>query len=157
MEMPRLIDQFDRVWDGDPWHGHPLKKIIDGVTAEKAAARPIPNGHSIWEIVLHVAAWEGAVARRLDTGVVDLPEEGDWPEIAQTDPQSWKDTLRHLEEVHESLRRSLGRLSDARLEERLGGERNLETGGGVSVATTVHGIIAHSAYHAGQIAMLKNA
>ena len=157
MEMPRLMDQFDRVWNGDPWHGFPLKRILDGVTAEQAAGRPIPKAHSIWEIVLHVAAWEGAVVKRLDTGIVEQPEEGDWPGVESTGAKAWEEALSRLEAAHGRLRESLARLADSRLDERLGGERDLASGGGVSVATTVHGIIAHSAYHAGQIALLRKA
>ena len=33
------------------------------MSSHAAAARPIPNAHSIWEIVLHAAAWAGEVAR----------------------------------------------------------------------------------------------
>jgi uncharacterized damage-inducible protein DinB len=48
-------------------------------------------------------------------------------------------------------------LSNDRLEEILGSERDRPTGGGVSVYTTLHGIIQHNAYHTGQIALLKKA
>jgi len=32
-EIIRIIDQFEREHDGDPWHGSPLSAILDGVTA----------------------------------------------------------------------------------------------------------------------------
>ena len=64
-EADRLIDQFKRAHDGDPWHGSPVKAILKGVTAEQAATPP-PNGaHSIWELVLHMTAWTNEVRRRL--------------------------------------------------------------------------------------------
>ena len=63
-EADRLIDQFKRAHDGDPWHGSPVMEILEGVTAAQAAQRP-PNGaHSIWELVLHMTGWRNEVARR---------------------------------------------------------------------------------------------
>jgi hypothetical protein len=42
-----------------------LFEILEGVTAARAAARPIGSAHTIWELVLHIAAWDGAVLRRM--------------------------------------------------------------------------------------------
>jgi len=42
-EAARLVDQFTRAHDGDPWHGSPVKAILDGVTADQAATTP-PSG-----------------------------------------------------------------------------------------------------------------
>jgi len=43
------------------------------VTAEQAAAKPLANAHSIWELTLHVAAWEGVFIRRLSRLKADEP------------------------------------------------------------------------------------
>jgi hypothetical protein len=47
--------------------------------------------------------------------------------------------------------------TDDTLEMTLGAPRVRETGAGVSVYILLHGIIQHSVYHAGQIALLKKA
>ena len=142
---------------GDAWYGPSLKDALAGVSIEQAAARPLPDAHSIWEIVLHVAAWEGAVRTRLETGLVDLPSEGDWPTVTNTTEQGWRDTLTRLERGNRELSETVAKLSEDRLEQTLGGERDRPTGGGVSVYTTLHGIVQHTAYHTGQIALFKKA
>ena len=48
-EVRRILNQYDRVMNGDAWHGDPIWQILDGISAEKAALRPIANAHSIWE------------------------------------------------------------------------------------------------------------
>jgi uncharacterized damage-inducible protein DinB len=63
-EVRRILDQYDRVMNGDAWHGDPIWQILDGISAEKAASRPIANAHSIREIVGHMAFWEDVAARR---------------------------------------------------------------------------------------------
>jgi len=156
-EIERLADQHARAFDGDPWYGFPLMRVLSGVTADAASARPIPAAHTIWEIVLHIAAWEGAVIKRLKGGEVSLPDEGDWLPVERADEASWREAIRRLQAVHGSLARLMRELPQSRLDERLGEKRDPETGGGVSIATTLHGIVQHSVYHAGQIALLRKA
>lgn len=156
-ETERIVDQHKRAFDRDPWYGFPLMKVLSGVTAEMAAARLIPRVHTIWEIVLHIAAWEGAVLERLRSGSVELPEEGDWPESAGTDEDAWQRTLNHLKHTHTRLCETMSRLHPSRLDEMLGTERDLTTGGGHSIGGTLHGVIQHNVYHSGQIAILRKA
>lgn len=156
-ETERIVDQHERGFDGDPWYGLPLTKILSGLTAEAARARPIPNAHTIWEIVLHIAAWEGAVLKRLKTGSVSQPDEGDWPEVTESDEKTWQQTLTRLRQTHDKLSELLRQLQPKRLDDMLGAERDPATGGGHTVGGTVHGVIQHNVYHAGQIAILRKA
>ena len=78
-EIDRILDELGREYDGDPWHGSPLLRILEGVTAADASARPIPGGHSIWELVLHMTGWKNEVRRRLSGAPAADPEGGDWP------------------------------------------------------------------------------
>jgi hypothetical protein len=50
-EIAGLIDDLERGYDGDPWHGPPLRKVLGRVTHEVASARQAPDGHTISEIV----------------------------------------------------------------------------------------------------------
>ncbi|MFN7947295.1 MAG: DinB family protein [Blastocatellia bacterium] len=156
-EIRRIADQLQRAFDGDPWYGSPLMKILDGVTAEQAAAQPIRDAHSIWQIALHIAAWQGAVLDRLAGNAARLPAEGDWPEISDRSEAGWQSTLALLAERHNALMKAIADLSDDRLKQTVGEERDPATGSGVSVYYTLHGIIQHNIYHAGQIAVLKKA
>ena len=56
---------------------------LDGVTADQAARAPCRNGHTIWELVLHVTAWKNETRKRLSGAPASLPEEGDWPEVGR--------------------------------------------------------------------------
>ena len=55
-ETARLADQIRRAFDGEAWHGDSLMEILAGANAKTAAAKPVPNAHSIWELWLHIAA-----------------------------------------------------------------------------------------------------
>ena len=53
-EVERIADQLKRSMEGKAWHGPALLEVLEGVTAQQAAA-PVSTAHTIWEIVLHVA------------------------------------------------------------------------------------------------------
>ena len=81
-EILRILDQLDRAFEGDAWHGSSVRKLLEEVPAKLAAAKPVPGGHSIWEIVRHMATWQNVVRRRLGGETIgDLPPELDWPSV----------------------------------------------------------------------------
>jgi hypothetical protein len=47
-QIDLIVDQLERAFDGEAWHGPALMEILDGIDARTAAARPIPSAHSIW-------------------------------------------------------------------------------------------------------------
>ncbi|MFY9751198.1 MAG: hypothetical protein WAJ92_01050, partial [Candidatus Acidiferrales bacterium] len=64
-EIQRIVDQMDRAFSGDAWHGPALAQLLEGVTAEDASKHAVRGVHSIWEIVNHIASWNGIVMHRL--------------------------------------------------------------------------------------------
>ncbi len=156
-EIARILDQFCRAYNGDAWYGEPIRAILAGISAENAAKKILANAHSIWEILLHIIAWEGEVLRRLRTGIMQLPEEGDWQEVQNHSEEAWKATFERFERVHADLEQQIATINDEQLPTILGAKRERETGAGVSYYVLLHGIVQHGIYHAGQIALLKKA
>jgi uncharacterized damage-inducible protein DinB len=149
-EAARILDQFRRAWDGDAWHGTPLKGILADVDAKTAHARPVPGGHTIAEIVLHLAYWKDAGRRRL-AGETVLPSEAEqWPVAVGAPEEVWRQARDLLEKWHRELDGALSRLDDADLQRPVGGKN-------YNAYVLVHGLIQHDLYHAGQIALLKRA
>lgn len=149
-EVERIADQLHRAFAGEAWHGPAVVEILEGITAQQAAARTLHGAHSIWEITLHIAAWERAVLRRLQGDRAELPTEEDWPAATEADEQAWERAKEALRHNHDELRSAISLLDESRLAQPI-----IE--GMSSVYVTLHGIIQHSLYHAGQIALLKKA
>ena len=150
-EVRRILDQYDRVMNGDAWHGDPIWQILDGISAEKAALRPIANAHSIWEIVGHMAFWEDVAARRLGRLRAGLEAEGNFPPVPpEATEANWQKTLDAFRASNQALREALQKLDPARLDER-------SAAGKRSFYDEAHGLIEHNVYHAGQIALLAKA
>ena len=150
-EVARIGRQLQNSYHGPAWHGPPLRELVDGIDVRTATARPLARAHSIWEIVLHTAAWKRAVVRRLNGEVVDLDGEEDWPpQPEQPTKAQWDAALADLDAAHDALAQRVAQLSAADLNRPLPGR-------GVSAYATIHGVIQHDLYHAGQVAILKKA
>jgi uncharacterized damage-inducible protein DinB len=156
-EIDRIVEQLQRAFNGDAWYGPSLRSTLEGVDARQAAARPASNAHSICEIVLHVTAWTREVTRRLRVGIAQEPADGDWPAVTVPADDDWSAILARLDAANEELMQVVAALEEGQLEDRIGDVRDRALGSGVSRYVTVHGLVQHHAYHAGQISLLKKA
>lgn len=161
-EIDRIVDQLRRGHAGfeygarGAWHGPSVQEGLDGVTASAAAAHSIPGAHSMWELVLHLAAWRGEVVRRLEGGEPGMPPEGDWPPVGDTSDAAWTEARRRLDESHRQLAAAVARFSEERLDDPVGRKPPDPALGTVgSYYVMLHGIAQHDAYHMGQVAILR--
>ena len=152
-----LIQQLTATGDGDPWYGAPWSKLLKGLTPDQAATHPIPNGHSIWEVVLHMTAWTNEVRRRLEGARAAEPSEGDWPAVAIVSTPSWDAAQAQLAAAHAQLIGAVEALPATRWAEPVGRIRQPALGTGVTVGGMLVGLAQHDAYHTGQLALLRHA
>jgi uncharacterized damage-inducible protein DinB len=150
-EAGRIWDLLQRSYEGDSWHGPALRELLESVSAAQAASRPVAKAHSIWEIALHIGAYEDVVRRRIGGEPVgELSEPEAWPKVGETTPAAWRETLARFDEGHRRLREALASFPDARLLETVPGRD-------YPFYIMLYGIIQHDLYHAGQIALLMRA
>ena len=152
-ETLRIADQLHRAFHGDAWHGDSLLEILDGIGAAQAAARPLKRAHSIWELVLHITAWDGAVRRRLDGIAVDLPDDQNFPSVKDTSEAAWGRAVENARRVHNDLIEAVKAFPEERLSDKVPGKKNEPDW--YDYYYMLHGVAQHELYHAGQIALLK--
>ena len=155
-EADRLVDQFKRAHDGDPWHGSPVKADSRGRDGE-AGGDQAPQRRA-----LHLGARappHRAGATKSRTARPASPRGRRPPATGRRSasrrrrggrrrsPRSTPRT-QHMVKVAREL-------SDDRLLEPTNDPRNRPLGTGVSYYELLHGAVQHDAYHAGQIAILK--
>jgi uncharacterized damage-inducible protein DinB len=152
-QTARLADQLRRAFYGEAWVGDALMEILSGVNAEIAAAHPFQNVHSIWELVLHIGAWDGAVRRRTAGQAVTLTDKQNFPPIEDKSETAWRSALESLKKTHDDLVKAVAEFPDGRLQEQVPGKREPY----YNYYYMFSGIVQHELYHAGQIAILKKA
>jgi len=150
-EIELLLRILDEAYERQSWHGPNLRGSLRGVTADKAAWRPAPDAHNIWELALHAAYWKYAVRRRLRGDKrASFPLRGsNWfPRPETVTESAWRDDLQLLKDEHLKLREAIAGLAPELLDQPA-------PGGKIKYARLIYGIAAHDIYHAGQIQLLK--
>jgi hypothetical protein len=136
---------------GGAWHGGPTPSgALRGVSALQARWIPAPNRHSIWSLALHLAYWKYAVRRHLDPGgAARFPRSpANWPAVpGAPDEDAWKADRVLLALEHRKLVAAVRRFDPAKLNRRP--VRKWTYG------EMIIGILAHDAYHTGQIQLVK--
>jgi uncharacterized damage-inducible protein DinB len=150
-ETVRLADQLRRAFEGSAWHGDSVLELLADVNAKTAAAHPIKNAHSIWELLLHIAAWDDAVCRRIGGTSVTLSDDQNFPRVQDTSDAAWRQAIESVKRTHNELIKAVAAFPDTRLQEQVPGKAQNY----YNFYYMFSGIVQHELYHAGQIALLK--
>ncbi len=149
-ETQNIVEQLRRALEADPWHGPSILQVLEGVTAEQAAAHPIADAHSIWELLLHITAWVRAIDARIQNKAIELEGDANFPPVRQVSEAGWKAAIDDLRRAHADLYATVERLSDADLTAPVPNRP-------YDRAFMLHGLPQHHAYHGGQMQLLKMA
>lgn len=155
-ESPRIADELRRAFKGEAWHGSSLLDLLDDVSPDQARTRLLRSVHSIWELILHIDFWLQAAleaTRGVPMPRLDGPQgtaSGDWPGLHDDSAVAWFDAQDRLFQDAEKLAQAIEGFGDVRLQEAVPGRA-------YDFYHLFHGIVQHSLYHGGQIAILKKA
>lgn len=148
-EAAFIADQLRRAFYGVAWHGPALLELLDDVDAATAAAKPLPDVHSIWELVLHVEVWDGAAFPRLNGEKFQPTGPANFPPVPKRPTQAaWRQAIARAKRTHDALVKTIAALPDLRLRDRVPGKK-------YDFRHMLHGVVQHELYHAGQVAILK--
>jgi hypothetical protein len=148
-ETHRINIQLKAAHQGGSWHGPSLRELLEGVTAAQAGQHPLPDTHSIWELVNHIRAWEAIVARRAQGEVIsEVADEMNFPPVLDASESAWQAALQQLDETNRQLRDAIQQLDADRMNAAAPGKTH-------PLYFELHGALQHTLYHAGQIALLK--
>lgn len=149
--LEQIADQLQRAFDGAAWHGDAVLQILQKVTPEQAANRPLPQAHTIWELVLHIAAWEEVLLKSLrGEPYIMLHGDDDWPPVRDASAAAWIVAVELLKTTTMQLIEAMRSFQESRLHETIPGQN-------FTFYVALHGVVQHNLYHAGQIAILKKA
>jgi uncharacterized damage-inducible protein DinB len=146
--IQRLQQQLERSYRSNAWHGPALLEALDGLDATKAAAKPLPEAHSIWESVLHCTIWMRFAEKAVIGSVVPPTPEEDWQPISDASEAAWQQALTLLDAEHKRLIDVLSLANDALLTQSVPNKN-------YDYYTLLQGVADHTIYHAGQIMILR--
>lgn len=131
-------------FDGQPWYGSAVRKIVSGVAAERAFTRPAPEVRSVAELLAHLIAWIDIVEERLRGVDASVTPERDFPSV---DGVAWDALCARLDEAHARLLATVATKTDADWSLTVRGKSH-------TYAAELQGLLHHNTYHAAQIAIV---
>src|SRR5262249_33416997 len=150
-ESARLAEQLQKALQGEAWYGPSWREALEGGGVAEALRRPVAQGHSIGEVVLHVITWQGGAAKRLNGATPAQPaQEQDWPKAAFASEKEWKEATDRLFETGAALAEAIASFPEARWDE----PRPNNAGTWYQLGC---GMLQHDLYHLGQVSLLKKA
>ena len=142
--IQNLVKQLQDVQDGDLWLDENFIKKIDTLTPEQALTRPIPDIHSVAEIVSHLSEWRRDCIRKLQgqKSTLTIESNENWRSNNELKQIGWK----KLKDDFYASQYHLIRLIEIRDDAFLAQECGTYT-----FQALLEGMIHHDLYHLGQI------
>lgn len=148
-ETARLQQMLEQTYSGIGFHGDSIAQIFNSIDVPCAIWIPDGGVHSIWNIVLHMNAWQKAIRERLTSPtLVTLNDEQNYPPLPAATAENWSRSLDAFRDSLTALIQGIGEFPEKKLSSPVPGR-------GYDFATLLHGAIHHNLYHAGQISLLS--
>jgi len=149
-EIQYIAKQLQTLYDGEPWFGRAMKKILAEIDPAMALQKPNEQ-HSILELLYHIINWREFTISRLQAGndkPVQYFDEHDWKQLDHSDASLWNKGLQLLEDSQQLLLTLLANLPEDILSNQVADRE-------YNYRFLLNGIIQHDIYHLGQIAYVK--
>ena len=143
-QTQRIADSYRAATVKAAWYGPSLAELLAQISPELAATAPVPGSHSISELLQHLLLWNERIRNTSDGN--SLPHwqpEKDWAEP----PIPWNELVSRWSQSRELLEEKIRNFPIEDLAKQVPG-RNYP------YETMLHGIVEHTIYHSGQIAMV---
>jgi uncharacterized damage-inducible protein DinB len=143
-QTQRIADSYRAATVKAAWYGPSLAELLAQISPELATTLPVPGSRSISELLQHLLLWNERI--RSTSNGNSLPRwqpEKEWAEP----PIPWNELVSRWSQSRELLEEKIRNFPIEDLAKQVPG-RNYP------YETMLHGIVEHTIYHSGQIAMV---
>jgi uncharacterized damage-inducible protein DinB len=143
-QTQKIADSYRAATVKAAWYGPSLAELLARISPALASTPPVPGSHSISELLQHLLLWNERIRDTSDSN--PLPPwrpEKDWAEP----PIPWKELVSRWSQSCELLEDKIRNFPIDDLAKQVPG-RNYP------YETLFHGVVEHTIYHSGQIAMV---
>src|SRR3954469_2351750 len=89
-----------RATTGPVWHAQSLDEILADISAAEAGERPIPDAHTIAELVAHIGVWAAESERRLSGAAGGPTEAENFPAVDTSTEKTWRAAVQTMRDRH---------------------------------------------------------
>ena len=144
LQTQRIAEAYRAATVKGAWYGPSLGELIAQIPAGLATTAPVPGSHSIAELLQHLLLWNERIRNTSESSPLPpwVPEK-DWAEP----PIPWNELVARWSQSRELLEEKIRNFPVEDLVKQVPG-RNYP------YETMFRGIVEHTIYHSGQIAMV---
>lgn len=143
--IKNIAKQLRDIQEQENWLDENFKKKIDQLPEDQAFIRPVPEMHSVAELISHLLEWRKESIRKLTgkTPVLSMESPENWRTNEELEKTGWHKLKSDFYESQEELIRMIENESDEYL-------KNTYMDG-YKFHYLLEGLIHHDLYHLGQI------
>jgi uncharacterized damage-inducible protein DinB len=143
-QTQRIADSYRAATVKAAWYGPSLAELLAQISPELATTPPVPGSHSISELLQHLLLWNERIRNTFEgNSMPRWQPEKDWAEA----PIPWNELVSRWSQSRELVEEKIRNFPTEDLAKQVPG-RNYP------YETMLHGIVEHTIYHSGQIAMV---
>ena len=143
-QTKQIADSYRAVTLKGAWYGPTLAELIAKISPEEAVTPLVPGAHSISTLLQHLLLWNERVRNTCErTPMPRWEAEKEWAEPAIP----WNELVARWEQSRDRLEEGIRNFPVEDLGERVPGRD-------YPYETLLPGIVQHTVYHSGQIAMV---
>jgi DinB superfamily len=140
----QLADSYRAATLKDAWYGPSLAGLLDKTTPQWAVTHPMPDAHSISELLQHLLLWNERIRKTSATAPIPKWEpDKEWAEP----PIPWREMLARWNESRDGLEERIRSFPVEDLSKQVPGRT-------YAYEFLYRGATEHVIYHSGQIAMV---
>lgn len=144
----QIAKHLREVFFGGNWTWANLKDNLEGITYEKALAKP-ENMNSIAMLTYHIGYYVTAILRVMEGNPINAKDEFSFNVPPINSQEEWEAMVNKILAEADSLAGLIEQLPDEKLGEIFVAEKY------GNYYRNLHGLIEHTHYHLGQIAIIK--
>jgi uncharacterized damage-inducible protein DinB len=143
-ETQRIADSYRAATVKGAWYGPSLAELLAQISPELATMRPVAGSHSISELLQHLFLWNERIRNTSDSNLLPRWQpEKEWAEP----PIAWNELVSRWSQSRELLEEKIRNFPIEDLAKQVPGRT-------YPYEIMFHGIVEHTIYHSGQIAMV---
>lgn len=146
-----LVNQFETIYNGEPWYGSSIAKILEDITEENAFWEPTEGAHSIAQLMSQIIYWRQSLIKKLENDLeykASMKSEDNWKTTENLKLLGWKNILSQFKESQNKIVTLLSKEDNSFLDKPYSAKATMHE--------LIKGIIQHDIYHLGQIAYVKS-
>ncbi|NRB53179.1 MAG: DinB family protein [Saprospiraceae bacterium] len=151
--IEHIIRQLVNNQEGKAWIGPTYQRKLKDITDENAFTRPLPDLHSVAEIISHLTTWQKETILKIRTGEGSLTDdcEENWYANDKLREKKWATIWKEYQETLAEIIALLQTKEDSFLQEQY---YDTDFKGNYPYSFVINGMLHHNLYHLGQLGII---